>query len=78
MGALVLRGETEAAIDVALTEIFSKPAIVYIDVDRNFGLQFMADVTSDPRIQAALAHWTEDKARAAADVAAYLASLESF
>jgi len=76
MELLALRGETEAAIDVALTEIFTKPAIANIDIDRNFTLQFMADVAADPRIQEALEAWHEEKAQAAEDVREYLAGLD--
>ena len=76
MQALALRGETEAAIDVALTEIFSKPAIVYLDIDRNFDLHFVAAVAADPRIREALKRWREDKAKAAEEVRKYLENLE--
>jgi tetratricopeptide (TPR) repeat protein len=78
MGTLALSGETEAAIDVALTEIFSKPAISHLDIDRSFSLRYIADVAADPRIQEALERWREDKAEAAEEVASYLAELDSF
>jgi tetratricopeptide (TPR) repeat protein len=78
MGALALRGETEAAIDVALTEIFSKPAVYYLDNDRSFSLHYIADVAADPRIQEAIERWRKDKAEAAEDVATYLAGPDSF
>jgi tetratricopeptide (TPR) repeat protein len=75
-----LRGDTQAAIDAALTEIFSKPAIWYVDdslVDRYFELDCMADVAADPRIQEALKLWREEKEKAAEEVRDYLAGVES-
>jgi TolB-like protein len=77
MRILALRGDTQAAIEVALTEIFSKPAIRVINIDRTLGLQFMAEVAADPHIQQALARWREEKKSAAEEVRDYLAGLES-
>jgi len=74
---LALRGETQAAIDVALTEIFSKPAIWYVDIDRTFDLQLMAEVAADPRIQQALARWQDEKEEATEEVRDYLAGIET-
>jgi len=74
---LALRGETQAAIDVALTEIFSKPAIRYVDIDRTFDLQFMAEVAADARIQQALARWQDEKEEATEEVRDYLAGVEA-
>jgi len=74
---LALRGETQAAIDVALTEIFSKPAIWYVDIDRTFDLQLMAEVAADPRIQQALARWQDEKEEVTEEVRDYLAGIET-
>jgi TolB-like protein/Tfp pilus assembly protein PilF len=76
MELLALRGETEAAIAVALDEILSQPAIAFDDIDRNFALGFMVDVAADPRIQEALERWRAEKAQAAKDVREYLAGLD--
>ncbi len=77
MQIMALRGEANSAIDMALTELFSKPAISYVDIDRTFGLRFMAEVTADPRIQQALARWREEKEKAAEVVRDYLAGVEA-
>jgi len=85
MQILALRGDMQAAIDVALTEIFSMPAISYADsidrsyadIDRTFGLQFMTEVAADPRIHEALARWREEKEKAAEEVRDYLAGVET-
>jgi TolB-like protein/Flp pilus assembly protein TadD len=70
---LALRGDTQAAIDVTLTEIFTKPAISRVNLDRVFELRFMADVAADPRIRDALEVSSEELAKAAEEVRNYLA-----
>ncbi len=77
MITLALRGDTQAAIEVALTEIFRKPAIQLIDIDRTLGLQCMAEVAADPRIKEALERWREEKEQAAEEVRDYLAGVEA-
>jgi hypothetical protein len=84
MQILALRGDTQAAIDVALTEILSEPAISFLEWinfisfdHRVFGLQFMAEVAADPRVQQALARWREERERAAEEVRHYVAGVEA-
>ena len=74
---LALRGDTQAAIDVALTEIFTKPAISLVgNLDREFELGFMVDVAADPRIRKALEACGEGQAQVAEEVRNYLANVE--
>jgi TolB-like protein/tetratricopeptide (TPR) repeat protein len=75
---LALNGDKEAAVQVALEEIFSKPAIANIDFDLVLDQPFLADVAADPRIQDALKRYKAEKSEAARDVAAYLAGLDSY
>ena len=77
MQTSALRGDTETAIEIALGEIFSKPAIVNLDIDRTFGQPFLADVAADARIKAALDRWLLDKNQAAADIKAYFAGSDT-
>jgi TolB-like protein/cytochrome c-type biogenesis protein CcmH/NrfG len=77
MQTLALHGKTNAAIDVALREFFTKPAIVYLDIDRTLSQLFLTDVAADPRIQAALERWREEKEQAAEEVRAYFGGLEA-
>ena len=74
---LALRGNTQAAIDVALTEIFNIPAIRNLNIDRTLDLQFMAEVAADPRINESLERWREEKEQAAEEVRDYLAGVEA-
>ena len=75
---LALNGEREAAVQFALKEMFSKPAIANIDFDLYLGQPFLADVAADPRIQDALKRYQAEKSEAAQGVSAYLAGLDSF
>ena len=75
---LALNGDKEAAVQVALEEIFSKPAIAYIDFDLFLDQPFLADVAADPRIQDALKRYKAERSEAARKVAAYLAGLDSY
>jgi len=75
---LALNGEREAAVQVALEEIFSKPAIANIDFDLSIDQPFLADVAADPRIQDAFKRYQAEKSEAAREVAAYLAGLDSY
>ena len=75
---LALNGDTEAAVQVALEEIFSKPAIANRDIDLYLDQPFLAEVAADPRIQNALDRYQTEKSGAAREVAAYLADLDSY
>jgi len=71
-----LLGNKIAAIDIALTEIFMKPAIVYPDLDRVFELPMLDLVGTDERIASALRSWHAQMADASADAVALLARAE--
>jgi TolB-like protein len=75
---LALNADKEAAVQVALEEIFSKPAIANIDFDLFLDQPFLADVAADPRIQDALKRYKAEKSEAARKVAAYLAGLDTY
>jgi TolB-like protein len=75
---LALNADKEAAVQVALEEIFSKPAIANIDFDLFLDQPFLADVAADPRIQDALKRYKAEKSEAARKVAAYLGGLDTY
>jgi hypothetical protein len=75
---LALNADKEAAVQVALEEIFSKPAIANIHFDLFLDQPFLADVAADPRIQDALKRYKAEKSEAARKVAAYLAGLDTY
>ena len=78
LAILALNGEKEAAVQFALEELFSKPAVANIDFDLFLGQPFLADVAADPQIQDALKRYQAEKSEAAREVAAYLAGLDSY
>jgi len=57
---------------LTLTEIFSKPAIVNLGIDRVFSQIYLGDVAADPRIIVALDNWKAEKARAAEVASSFL------
>lgn len=77
---LALNGDTEAAVQIALEEIFSRPAIAQASLDFDLYLDqpFLADVAADSRIQDALKQYQGEKSQAAQDVALYLDGLDSY
>jgi TolB-like protein/tetratricopeptide (TPR) repeat protein len=75
---LAITGDIEAAVQAALEEFSSVPAIAIIDFDLFLEQPFLADVVADPRVQDALKLYQEEKSEAAREVAAYLAGLDSY
>ena len=73
-----ITGDIEAAVQDALEEFSSKPAIAIAEFDLTLGQPHLANVVADPRVQEALKLYQEEKAEAARDVAAYLAGLDSY
>lgn len=75
-----LSGDAEGAVQIALGEIFSRPAIAIASFNFDLYLDqpFLADVADDPRIQNALNEYQVEKSQAAQEVAAYLDGLDSY
>jgi TolB-like protein/tetratricopeptide (TPR) repeat protein len=74
-----LSGDAEGAVQIALEEIFSRPAIAIASFNFDLYLDqpFLADIAADPRIQNALNEYQVEKSQAAQEVADYLDSLDS-
>lgn len=78
MQTFALQGDTESAVQVALNEIFSQPAVANYDFDLILEQPVLAEVAADPRVQEALGQYQAEKLEAAREVAAYLAGLDSY
>ena len=72
---LALSGKTDEAIDVALTEYFTKSYVWFGDWKSFFAQPYLADVVADPRVQEELQRWESEEAAYSEQVQAYLASL---
>lgn len=77
MGILAIRGETKAAIDIALKEVFTDPVALNLGWRETFAQAQYKDIVADPRIQAALKRWEEEEAALRGQVQAYFADLHA-
>ncbi|MDX1500123.1 MAG: tetratricopeptide repeat protein [Woeseiaceae bacterium] len=74
---LALRGRTEAAIDVALDEVFTEPVAMHLGWERAFGMAQYREFVADPRVRAAMARWEAEEAALREDVRSFLADLQA-
>ncbi|HEX5788156.1 MAG TPA: hypothetical protein VFY03_08250, partial [Woeseiaceae bacterium] len=72
-----IRGEIEAAREVALHEIFSRSVAAHLGWERAFAQAQFATIVDDPRLQAAMDAWRGEEEEIRRDVAAYLADLQA-
>ena len=72
---LALSGKTDEAIDVALTEYFTKSYLWFGDWKSFFAQPYLADVVANPRVQEELQRWESEEAAYSEQLQAYLASL---
>lgn len=77
VGILTLRGEIEAAIEVALDELFSQPVALYPNWRESLSLPQYANVVADPRVQEAMRRWEAEEADLRASVETYFADLHA-
>jgi len=76
MNLLALQGRTVEAIEVALTEVFARPAVATATQKYMFEQSYMEDVVGEPRVADAMKHWQEDIQVAATAARAYLAGAD--
>jgi adenylate cyclase len=69
---LAVRGETSAAIEVALRDYFAEPVTANISWKRTLESPFMSDVVADPRVQAEMRRWDDEMAVMREQVREYL------
>jgi hypothetical protein len=72
---LVLRGETEQAIDIALANVFTEPVTKNMSWQEDYAQAQYAEFSNDPRISAAMEEWESDEARLRERVQNFLADL---
>ena len=73
---LLLQGDLEAAIQAALTDLFSESVLKHMDTKDRFVTPLYKDFVADPRIDAALQKWQDDVATSREEVRQYLAESE--
>jgi len=75
VGILVLQGQIDQAIEVALADLFSESVAVHLSWKRNFSQAQFAEFVEDPRIQAAMQRWEDEEAAMRAQIKSFLADL---
>ncbi len=77
LNILALRGDTEAAIEVALERVFNRPVTTDLGWRDNFAQAHFTEITTDPRVQAALQRWEAEEGGLRRQVRSYFADLDS-
>jgi TolB-like protein/Tfp pilus assembly protein PilF len=77
MSVLAMRGEIQAAVQVALEDIFTQPVAMNLGWRNVFTQARFAEVSADARVQAAIGRWEEDEAALRSEVRSYLADLHA-
>ncbi len=72
MEVLALSGEVDAAVDLALAEVVSRPISTMIWNREVFDSSHMAEVVADPRIQARFRQWDDDTVKLREDMTRFL------
>ncbi len=73
VGVNALGGDVEAAVRIALNEIFSEPVSAHLDYPDKLAQSFLEPVIEDERVRQAVAEWDAAKAELRRDVARFLA-----
>jgi len=77
MNVLAMRGEIEAAIEVALERVFVRSVATNLGWRETYAQLQYAEIVEDPRIQAAMQRWEDEEAALRGQVQAYLADLQA-
>lgn len=77
LGTQALRGETEQAIETALTDVFSRSVATNLRWRETFAQAQYADIVADERVRAALQRWEAEYDEMREQVRAFLADLSS-
>ena len=72
---LALRGEIAAAIELALSDVFTRSVAASLGWERTLAQAQYEAIVADPRIEAAIAKWRADEDALREAVTAYLQSL---
>ena len=70
---LALRGDAEAATEIALEHIFTEPVALNLGWEERFKQAQYAEIIEDPRIQAAMEKWQKDEDALREQIRRYMA-----
>jgi len=77
MSVMVLQNNTSDAVDLALSDVFSKTVLTYLDWRTRFSQAQFAEFSADPRIQTAMKSWEFEEEAVRNLVRSYLLDLSS-
>ena len=77
VAVLVLQGEVDEAVEVALAEVFTDPVGMHLSWERDYSQSMFTDFVADPRVQTALANWEAEEAALRANVRRFLSDLQA-
>ena len=77
VGILALKGEHEAATELALSEIFSQSVANYLGWRRTISQAQFAEIVTDPRVQQAIRRWESEEETLRNQMRNYLSDLSA-
>ena len=77
IGILVLRGQINEAIDVALETVFQESVAMHLNWRDTFQQPHYAEVVEDERVQEALRRWEDEEASLRGNVESYFADMHA-
>ena len=77
LGILVIRGQTEEAIKVALEEVFTQSVALNLNWRETFSQPQFAEIVADARVQEALRRWEEEEAALRGKVQSYFTDMQA-
>jgi len=77
MTAMVMKNNTNGAVDLALSDVFSQPVLTDLNWRTRFSQAQFAEFVADPRIQAAMQSWEIEEEAVRDRVRGYLLDLRS-
>ncbi len=77
VSVLALSGDTDAAIEIALSDLFTRAVTEFANWRRFFQQPHLAGVVADPRVQAEMARWEKEEAGLREELRAFLSTYYS-
>ena len=77
MSILVLRGQVDEAIEVALKEIFTEPVALHLDWRETLSQPRYAEFVEDERVQEAIRRWEDEEAALRGSVESYFKDMRA-
>jgi hypothetical protein len=77
VNVMVLQGNTKDAIELALSDVFTRPVLMDQEWRARFSQAQYTDFVADPRVQAAMQRWEAEEALIRDQVRGYLLDLSS-